>query len=326
VTKPTFADIAQTVAKHWNGLYSQAAPFIEQIEEWYGIDYPEAARGPQQRPRDQGIVSPDTDLTECLANARSYALPHLHQLAEALDHENASDLRKVITPSHEVIVVDVGCAAGALSLFVDQAGFAHYVGIDTNHWMRLLARATFNKTLNDLALVDALGTRAEIGQYGLLVERLQYSLAHSPGRGTAVQTVTSDRPSFELLDDIDSLVGWRTFVEQVSKNEDLQSPSARPITILVVMNHILFQLIDVPRTAQTALDHCRDLSGLSGVRAFLLSIEPGTLYKPDRLGTRGFDEMLGQRRLDVRRFSVRGVASYLTGGNRGEAAVRLISF
>jgi hypothetical protein len=136
-----------------------------------------------------------------------------------------------------------------------------------------------------------------------------------------VQTVTCDRPSFEVLDDIESLVGWRTFVERLSKIEDLQSHRARPITFFVVMNHILFQLVDVPRTAQVALDHCRELSELSGVRAFLLSIEPGTLYKPGRLGTRGFDAMLAERRLEVRRFNVRGV-----GRNKSDAAVRLISF
>ncbi len=326
MTTASFTALAERVVEHWNAHFADERPFFEQFEDWYGVDYPLAVDIRSQRASDQGLVSPDTNFAECLANARSYAAPHLRQLAQALDHEHAKTLRRHLTSTHEVIVVDVGCAAGILALLVDRAGFSHYIGIDTNNWMRLLARAVFETTLNDIAVQDGMATHPDFGVYGPFVERDQYSVTGTHARRTTVRTVRTGQPGFGILESIDSHDGWTKFVEKIAHNHDLQAPGARKITVLVVMNHLLFQLGDVPRTVTTVLGKCRALAQYPGVNPFLVSIEPGTLYKPDRFGTQGFDKIIVEQRLNVVRYGVPGLSTYLTGNSKGDAAVRLISF
>lgn len=284
----SYAEIAERVVNLWNGCFAVERPFLEQFKR-YGIDYPIAVDQQRKGAQGRGVVEPDTEFVECLANARIYAAPHLMQFAEALDHESAAALRGHLTADHEVLVVDVGCAAGILSLFADRAGFAHYIGVDTNRWMRLLSRAVFESVMNDIA-------------------------------------VKTDRPTFKILEHIDSQDGWCDDVRRVSANTDLSAPGARRLTVLLVMNHLVFQRHDVARTVSSAIETCRGLAALPGVHPYLVSIEPGTLYKPDRLGTRGLDGMLLERQLRVERYSVTGVKMLVTGNNKGDAAVRLVSF
>lgn len=326
MSRPPFVELAERVVERWNQHFTAERPFAEQLEDWYGIDYPLQSDLPGQRAKDQGIVSPETGFAECLANARQYAAPHLLQLAEALDHSDAVGLRTHLTESHEVIVVDIGCAAGILSLLVDRAGFAHYVGVDTNNWMRLLTKVVFETTLNDMALADGIAVSPTSHSYGSFVERDQYSVSTTRRGGTTVRTVRTDRPGFGILESIDSHDGWTNFVKKVSINHNLRVPRARHITVLVVMNHLLFQLHDVTRTVTNALAKCLDLGKIEGVNPFLLSIEPGTLYKPDRLGTHGFDQLLTTQLLRITRYKVPGLSSYLIGKSKGEAAVRLVTF
>lgn len=322
----SYTDIAERIVDLWRGHFNVDRPFLEKFEEWCGIEYPIAAAQPRMGSRDQGMISPQTDFIECLANARSYAAPHLLQFAEALDHERATTLRNRLNSDHEAIVVDVGCAAGILSLFVDRAGLAHYVGVDTNPWMRFLSRAVFETVLHDLALRKDAAGAVEAGGNSGLIERAQYSVATHPRLGTKVSTVRTDRPSFVVLDDIDAHDGWSKYVRRVATNADFSAPEARRLTVLLVMNHLMFQLHDVPRTVTSAIDKCRDLASLKEVAVYLVSIEPGRLYKPDRLGTQGLDRVLRERGLTVERFSVPGVSAFLTGSSKGNAAVRLVSF
>lgn len=322
----SYVEIAARVSECWREHFNRELPFLEQFEEWYGIDYPIAVGQPRRRVQDQGVVQPDTEFVECLANARSYATPHLMQFAEALDHESAAALRGHLTADHEVLVVDVGCAAGILSLFADRAGFAHYIGVDTNPWMRSLSRAVFETVMNDITLQAAIATVPDFGTFGGFVDRYQYVVANTSQQSTQVSTVKTDRPNFEILEHIDSHDGWCNYVRRVSANTDLSAPGARRLTVLVVMNHLMFQLHDVPRTVTSAIERCRGLTALPGVYPYLMSIEPGTLHKPDRLGTRGLDQMLLERQLRVERYSVTGLSTLLTGMSKGDAAVRLVTF
>ena len=98
------------------------------------------------------------------------------------------------------------------------------------------------------------------------------------------------------------------------------------MTVMVVMNHLLFQTTDVRSIVEKVLDTCMSLAKLPGVHPYLMSIEPGTLYKPDRFGTRGLDEVLQERRLRVERYPVTGLSKFLAGNSKGDAAVRLVSF
>lgn len=321
-----YTEIAARVIERWRAHFDHERPFLEQFEEWYGIDYPIAAGQPRRGVQDQGVVQPGTDFVECLANARSYAPPHLMQLAEALDHGRAATLRDHLTAEYDVMVVDVGCAAGILSLFTDRAGFAHYIGVDTNPWMRTLSRAVFETVMNDITLQKEYATVPEYGTFGGFIERHQYTVANAPQHGTQVSTVKADRTSFEILEHIDSHDGWSNHVRRVSANTDLSAPGARRLTVLLVMNHLMFQLHDVLRTVTSAIQECQDLAALPGVHSYLLSIEPGTLYKPDRLGTKGLDRVLLERQLRVERYSVTGSSKFLTGNSKGDAAVRMVSF
>lgn len=322
----TFSEIAGRVTAHWDGIFRSPNPLMEAITEWYGIPYPRRLDELPRRASNQGLVQPDTDFEECLANARAYAGPHLRQLGAALDHAEAQPLRNALSPRHEVIVVDVGCAAGILGLFTDRAGFAHYVGIDTNRWMRTLARAVFETTLNDITLQESLASNPDHGTYGSFVSRKQYTFAFDGHGRPRIGTITDDRPTFAVHEGIDDHVGWLRYVENVASAVDLAAGGARPITVLAVMNHLLFQMTDVPQTVRSVLDKCRRASALPGVRAFMVSIEPGTLYKPDRLGTQGFDSIVAGMPVNVTRLSVPGVGSYLTGNSRGDAAVRILRF
>jgi hypothetical protein len=323
-----YVEIASRVVDLWNDRFAAERPFLSQFEEWYGTDYPVPAGQPRTRAKDQGVVQPDTDFVECLANARSYAGPHLMQFAEALDHERAATLQGHLTADHEVIVVDVGCAAGILSLFADRAGFAHYIGVDTNRWMRLLSRSVFESVMDELTgwmdTPDA--PRPHLNGYGGCIERTQYTVVNEPPHGTRVSKVRTLQPSFGILEDIDSHDGWSNFVRRVAANTDFSAPRARRITVLLVMNHLMFQLHDVPRTVTSAIDKCRRLASLPGVNTYLVSIEPGTLYKPGRLGTQGLERVLLERQLGVERYSVTGLSSFLTGNSKGDAAVRLVRF
>lgn len=321
-----YIEIATRVIECWRGHFEVERPFFVQFEEWYGIDYPLTVDQPRSRARGRGVVQPDTDFVECLANARSYASPHLMQFAEALDHGHAATLRDHLTAEHDVIVVDIGCAAGILSLFTDRAGFAHYIGVDTNPWMRALSRAIFETVMNDITLQEAKATVPDFGMFGGFIERYQYTVANAPQQGTQVRTVKTDRTSFEILEHIDSHNGWFNYVRRVSANTDLSAPGARRLTVLLVLNHLLFQLHDVPRTVTSAIQKCQDLAKLPGVHPYLVSIEPGTLYKPDRLGTQGLDRVLLERQLRVERYSVTGLSTFLTGSSKGDAAVRLVPF
>lgn len=321
----TYADVAAQVIECWEQHFEDERPFLEQFEEWYGIDYPIAVGQSRTRAQDQGVVQPDSEFVECLANARSYATPHLIQLAEALDHGRAAALRRHLTDDHEVLVIDVGCAAGILSLFTDRAGFAHYIGVDTNPWMRSLSRAVFETVMNDITLQEAYATVPDFGTFGGFIERFQYTVASTPQHGTQVSTVRTDRTSFGIHEHIDSHNGWSNFVRRVAMNTDLSAMGARRLTVLLVMNHLMFQLHDVPRTVTSAIDKCRGLATLPGVHPYLVSIEPGTLYKPERFGTQGLDRLLRECRLGVERYSVTGLSRLLTGNNKGDAAVRLVS-
>lgn len=322
----TFTQIAARVTAHWDGIFRSPNPLMEAITEWYGIPYPRTIDELPRQASNQGLVLPDTDFEECLANARAYAGPHLRQLGAALDHATARPLRDALSQRHEVIVVDVGCAAGILGLFADRAGFAHYVGIDTNEWMRLLARAAFESTLNDITLQEGLATVPDHGTYGSFVQRMQYTFAFDGHGRPAVGTITDNRPTFVVHEGIDNHEGWLRYVENVASTVDLAAAAARPITVLAVMNHLLFQTNDVPQTVHSVLEKCRRASTLRGVTAFLVSIEPGTLYKPDRLGTQGFDSIVAKMPVQVSRLSVPGVGSYLTGNSRGDASVRILRF
>lgn len=322
----TFSDIAHRVTTHWDAVFASPNPLLEPITEWYGMQYPRALDGRPRRAQNQGLVMPDTDFEECLANAKAYAGPHLKQFAAALDHTAARQLRDALSPGHEVLVVDVGCAAGILGLFTDRSGFAHYVGVDTNEWMRLLARAVFESTLNDITLQESQAMSPDYGTYGPFVSRHQYTVGFDRLGRKNVGSITDDRPTFVIHEGIDNHVGWLRYVENVAGALDLTRPGGRPITVLVVMNHLLFQMHDVPQTVISVLDKCRQAAALRGVQAYLVSIEPGTLYKPDRLGTQGFDSLIAKLPASVTRLSVAGVGAYLTGNSRGDAAVRILRF
>jgi hypothetical protein len=321
-----YTEIAERVIERWDAHFESDRPFLEQFEEWYGIDYPIAADQPRRPAKYHGIVEPDTDFVECLANARSYATPHLRQFAKALDHGRAAPLRNHLTAEHDVIVIDIGCAAGILSLFTDRAGFAHYIGVDTNPWMRSLSRAVFETVINDITLEEAMATVPDFGTFGGFIERYQYTVVTAPQRGTQISTVKTDRASFMILEHIDSHNGWFNYVRRVAANTDLFASGARRLTVLLVMNHLMFQLTDVPRTVDSAIQKCRRLAALPGVHPYLVSIEPGTLWKPGRLGTEGLDKLLLESRLGVERYSVTGLSELLTGNSKGDAAVRLVSF
>lgn len=323
-----YTEIAARVVKLWNDRLADDRPFLAWFEEWYGPDYPIAAGQPPRRPKNQGVVEPNTDFAECLANARSYASPHLIQFAQALDHGSAAALRGHLTADHEVLVVDVGCAAGILSLFTDRAGFAHYIGVDTNPWMRLLSRAVFETVMDELTgwEYDPDAPNPLLDGYGGYVERTQYAVAGQPQQGTKVTKVRTRQPSFGILDDIDAHDGWSNYVRRVSESTNLSDPGARRLTVLLVLNHLLFQLHGVPRTIMSVIDKCRGLAALSGVHPYLISIEPGTLYKPDQFGTQGLDRVLRERQLRAERYSVTGLSELLTGSSKGGAAVRLVSF
>lgn len=322
----SYTEIAERVIERWKAHFDRDRPFLEQFEEWYGIDYPIAAGQQRTRAQDQGVVQPGTEFVECLANARSYAAPHLLQFAEALDHERGTTLRDHLTAEHDVMVIDVGCAAGILSLFADRAGFAHYIGVDTNPWMRALSQAVFETVMNEITFQGTMATACDFGTFGGFIERYQYTVADARQQGTKVDTVKTDRPSFVILEHIDSHNGWFNYVRRVSANTDLSDPGARRLTVLLVMNHLMFQLHDVPRTVTSAIERCQGLAALPGVHPYLVSIEPGALFKPDRLGTQGLDRVLRERQLTVERYAVTGLSRFLTGNSKGDAAVRLVSF
>lgn len=319
-----FRYIASRVAEHWNPIFQCANPLLEEICEWHGREYPVALDSLPSRARLQGVVHPDTEFSECIANARSYAAYHLMQLGEALDHPASATLRHHLGAPHQVAVVDIGCAAGILALFVDRCGFAQYIGIDSNPWMRYIGQLVVETTFNQIILQEGYASQPDYGVYGPFIER-EVMVVSDEESMASVSSSTVERPFVSFTDKFDSNFFMRYVQTAIDLGHTVEA-TPKPITILVVMNHFLFQETDVEDVVAEFLELCIFLANKRGVHPFLLSIEPGTLYKPNRLGTQGLDRLLHQRNLTADRFDVTGLSKYLTGKSKGSAAVRLVNF
>ena len=313
----TFQDIAIRVKNHWDGIFQRDDPLYEEICEWYGEPYPTPVPL-VRRTRDQGFVTPETDFAECISNARSYAGPHLLQLATVLDSAQATNLRQHLTGGQEVIVIDVGCAAGILSLFADRCGFAHYIGIDTNSWMRRISDLVLQTTFNTMVVIEGYSPRPDHGEYGYFMERPVTS-------ADSGLTTLEDRPTFTLFDGLSESISET--VRQLSRVAQHRNIS-RNFTVLVVLNHILFQpsQADIERLIRRVLELCVGFEQLNSVTSYLISIEPGALWKPARFGTQGFDNELAMVPAVVQRFPVVGLTELLTGRPGKDAVVRLVRF
>lgn len=292
-----YSQFAEQVISLWRTTYEAEFPLLFSIKEQLQADYPiDTSVG---RQGNRGEVSPSTDFAVCVANARSYAIPHLKQLVQVLDHSKSEGIRAALRPDREVLVVDVGCAAGILGLFVDRAGFQRYWGIDTNRWMRELAKAMSGATRNALKSTLDLGLDG-LGPYGGIVERKLHRHVDSVDGKARF-------PEFAFTDGSDS---WSDFVISF-----LSSGCPRRSTVLVVMNHFLFQPEGVPETVKRLLAGCRMISRTGRADVFLISIEPSGLRKPDRYGPQGLRRDLHDLRPPkwMHEFTVTGAGHFLSG-------------
>jgi len=329
-----FTGLTRRVISHWQPLFAGDRPLEEELLLWAGIEYPPWSPQPLPQGWIRGTAGKDTDFASCVIQARHNASKHLRQLAQALDNPEAARLHRHLDSDHEVLVVDIGCAGGILALLADRAGFARYWGVDINPYMRSIVRAVTGSVRNFLVLVGANGRPEDFGEYGDLVFRpLGWDSRMGSPEKLKLEEIglvgldgelMADFPLVRIVDN-DQLLDWTNDVRLLS---DPMSPirDQRMLTVLVVMNHFLWQPDGVRDVVERILDSCSSLAKHLPINMYLLSIEPGGIYpRPHLFGPMGFDVLLRERSLVPHRFPVQGTRQMATGDGQ-PAEVRLVTF